>query len=127
MRFIEVSPRGYSQSVEIDNGISKTIIISGQVPLNSKGEIVGLNDLEKQTEKVFENIQALIEKSGGSMKDLVNIDCYFTDISKISEFRKARDKFINLQNPPASTAVQVERLVNPDFLIEINAMAVVNH
>jgi enamine deaminase RidA (YjgF/YER057c/UK114 family) len=111
--------------VEIENGNSKMIFISGQVPLNPEGDIVGLTDLEKQTEQVFENIKRLVEKSGGTMKDLVNIECYFTDISRVAEFRKARDKYIDPKNPPASTAVQVVRLVNPDFLIEVNAVAVV--
>jgi reactive intermediate/imine deaminase len=126
LKFVNVSPRGYSQSVEVINGNSKMIFISGQVPLNAEGDIVELNNLEKQTEQVFENIKALVEKSGGTMKDVVNIECYFTDISKIAEFRKARDKYIDRENPPASTAVQIERLANPDFLIEINAVAVVN-
>jgi enamine deaminase RidA (YjgF/YER057c/UK114 family) len=126
LKFVDVSPRGYSQSVEIINDNSKMIFISGQVPLNAEGDIVGLNDLEKQTEQVFENIKTLVEKSGGTMKDIVNIECYFTDISRIAAFRKARDKYIDRKNPPTSTAVQVERLVNPDFLIEINAVAVVN-
>lgn len=126
LKFVDVSTRGYSQSVEVINGNSKMIFISGQVPLNAAGDIVELNNLEKQTEQVFENIKALVEKSGGTMKDVVNIECYFTDISRIAEFRKARDKYIDRENPPASTAVQIERLVNPDFLIEINAVAVVN-
>lgn len=125
LQYVDVSPRGYSQSVEVIHGKSKMIFISGQVPLNADGDIVGLTDLEKQTEQVFENIKRLVEKSGGTMKDLVNIECYFTDISRVAEFRKARDKYIDLENPPASTAVQVVRLVNPDFLIEVNAVAVV--
>jgi reactive intermediate/imine deaminase len=124
LKFVDVSPRGYSQSVEVING--KMVFISGQVPLNAEGDLVELNNLEKQTEQVFENIKALVEKSGGTMKDVVSIECYFTDISRIAEFRKARDKYIDPENPPASTAVQIERLVNPDFLIEINAIAVVN-
>lgn len=125
IKFNNVSKRGYSQSVEINNFSYKTLYISGQVPIDSKGEIVGVDNLELQTEQVFKNIQSQVEQVGGTMTNLINIDCYFTDISKISEFRKSRDKYINLENPPASTAVQVERLINKDFLIEINATAII--
>lgn len=125
VKFNDVSQRGYSQSVEINNQNSITIYISGQVPVNSDGELVGLGNLELQTEQVFKNIKSQVEKAGGTMDDVVNIDCYFTDISKIAEFRTARNKFINLKNPPASTAVEVKRLINKEFMIEINAIAVI--
>lgn len=125
VRFIDPSPRGYSQSVEYSSGDSKMVFISGQVAVNEKGEIVGINDLEKQTDQVFKNIKAQVEKAGGTMDDIVRIGCYFTDLSKIAEFRKARDRYINLENPPASIAVEVKRLVNEDFLIEVDAVAVI--
>lgn len=125
LKFNSISPRGYSQSVSIVHHEATLLYISGQIPVNSDGEIVGLNDFEKQTEQVFVNIKRAIEEAGGSMNDLAKIDCYFTDLSKISEFRTARDKYINLVNPPASTVVQVERLLNEDFLIEISAVAVI--
>ena len=125
MKFNDVSPRGYSQSVEINNKVSKIIYISGQVPINSDGELVGFNNLELQTEQVFKNIKSQVEKAGGKIDDLINIDCYFTDISRIAEFRIARDKFINLKKPPANTAVEVKRLIHNDFMIEINAVAVI--
>lgn len=126
MKFNDVSSRGYSQSVEINDMNIKTVYISGQVPVDLNGELVGLNNLELQTEQVFKNIKRQIEKAGGTMKDIVNIDCYFTDISKIAAFRKARDKYINLERPPASTAVQIDRLINEKFMIEINAIAIIN-
>lgn len=125
-KFNDISSRGYSQSVETNNLNTKTVYISGQVPIDINGELIGLNSLELQTEQVFKNIKKQVENAGGSMKDIVNIDCYFTDISRIEEFRKARDKFINLEAPPASTAVQIERLINEKFMIEINAIAVIN-
>lgn len=102
------------------------VFISGQVPVDSSGQVVGQGDLEKQTEQVFENIAAQVRKAGGTMNDVVKINCYFVNIAEISAFRKARDRYINLARPPASTAVQVERLINEDFLIEIDAVAVVD-
>lgn len=124
-KFNEVSSKGYSQSVEITHSNYKTIYISGQVPVDSNGEIVGINNLEQQTEQVFKNIKKQLEIAGGSMEDLINIECFFTDISKIASFRVARDKFINLKQPPASTAVEVNRLIHENFMIEINAIAVI--
>lgn len=123
--FNDISPRGYAQSVEVPGANYKTVYISGQVSVDSRGEVIGEGNLEQQTTQVFENIKVQLTKAGGTMKDLVSIDCYFTDLSGIAEFRMARDKYINLENPPASTAVQVERLVNEKFLIEISAIAVV--
>lgn len=127
LKFNDLSPRGYSQSVACDLSRAAMIFISGQVPVDEKGELVGKDDLEKQTEQVFENIQKQLEKAGGSMNDVVKIDCYFKNISDIAAFRKARDRYINHDFPPASTAIQIERLVNPDFLIEIDAIAMIRH
>lgn len=117
--------KGYSNYVEVDLGTGKMLLISGQVPLNAEGELVGKNDMEKQTEQVFMNIEKLVEKAGGSMNDLVQTDIYLTDIRQIQKFRDARDKFINLENPPISTLVEVKSLFREDVLIEIGATAVI--
>ncbi|MDG3581196.1 RidA family protein [Galbibacter pacificus] len=127
VKFNDISQRGYSQSIEVNPRHFKTIYISGQVPVNPDGKLVGYNNLGLQTEQVFKNIKSQVEKAGGTMDDIVNLDCYFTDISKIGKFRTARDKFINLKNPPASTAVEINRLINKDFMIEINAVAVIKY
>lgn len=124
-RYIDVSERGYSHSVEIDLGSSKMVVLSGQIAVNADGKIVGVNDFEEQTDQVFRNIRALVEKSGGTMDDVVKIDCYFTDISKLAEFRKVRDRYINLKTPPTSVAVEVNQLVNKELMIEIGAVAVI--
>lgn len=117
--------KGYSNYVEVDLGTCKMLLLSGQVPLNGKGELVGENDMEKQTEQVFKNIKNLIEKAGGSMNDLVGTDIYLTDINQIQKFRDARDQFINLENPPVSTLMEVKSLFRKDVLIEIGATAII--
>ena len=126
VKFIDPSPRGYSQSVIYPVGNGSLVFISGQVPVDSTGAVVGQGNLEQQTERVFKNIRTQIEKAGGTMRDVIKINCYFTDIAEIKSFRKARDRFINLEQPPASTAVQVERLIHEDFLIEIDAVAIID-
>ena len=123
--FIDPSPRGYSQSVVHATGDTKVVYISGQVSVDSTGKVVGVGNLKQQTEQVFKNIAVQVEKAGGTMNDIVKINCYFTDITEVELFRTARDRYINLERPPASTAVQVERLINEDFLIEIDATAVI--
>ena len=127
LKFNEPSPRGYSQSVEYNLGNSKMLFISGQVAVNENGEIEGINDLQKQTEQVFKNIQTLVEKSGGSMNGVVKIEAFFIDLSKIDQFRKAIFKYFDPKKPPSCTVVQVERLVNKAFLIEINAVAIIDN
>lgn len=117
--------KGYSNFVEVDFGSYKMLLISGQVPINEKGELIGKNDMEKQTEQVFKNIKKLIEKAGGNINDLVKTDIYLTDINQIQKFRDARDKFINFENPPVSTLMEVKSLFREDVLVEIGATAII--
>jgi 2-iminobutanoate/2-iminopropanoate deaminase len=119
------SAKGYSQAVEIDLGPSKMIMLSGQVPLNKEGELVGNNDLSKQAEQVFVNIRHIVEGAGGSMNDIVKLNYYMINVSEVKLLREVRDKFINIKTPPTSTLVQVSRLFRDDILIEIEATAVI--
>ena len=93
------TPKGYSHSVEIDLGNCRMIIISGQVPLDKQGNLVGKDDLAKQTEQVFLNIKNIIEESGGTMGHIVKTGIYMVDLTQIQTFRDIRNKFINLQSP----------------------------
>jgi reactive intermediate/imine deaminase len=116
---------GYSQAAEIDLGKSKMLILSGQVALDAEGKVAGENNFEQQTEQVFENIKAIIENSGGTMNHLVKITIYLRDVSNITQFREVRDKYINLSNPPASTLVEITDLARDEFLLEVEATAVI--
>ena len=101
------------------------IILSGQVPLDNKGELAGKQDLSRQTEQVFQNIKNIVSGLGGTMDNLVRIGIYMIDVSQIQVVRDVRNKFINTRNPPASTLVQVSRLFRDDILIEIEATAII--
>jgi reactive intermediate/imine deaminase len=114
---------GYSQVAAVTGG--KIIFISGQVALDKSGNIVGKDDFRAQVQQVLENLKAAVEAAGGDFSDVIKLNSYFLDFSHLQEFREVRDKYINLKNPPASTAVQVSRLFKPEFLIEIEAVAVV--
>lgn len=114
---------GYSQAVVVRGGA--VVFIAGQVALDKSGNVVGKDDFKSQTQQVFENLKAAVEAAGGSFNDVVKLNSYFLDFSHLPEFREVRDKYINVKNPPASTAVQVPRLFRPEFLIEVEAVAVV--
>jgi enamine deaminase RidA (YjgF/YER057c/UK114 family) len=129
VRFVNPSsvatPHGYSQAAVIDLGRCTMVVLSGQVALDPKGNLVGKDDVEKQADQVFQNIRSSIVELGGSMKDIVKLGYFVTDVSKIQAIRTVRDRYINTQTPPASTLVQVSRLFREDILIEIEATAVI--
>lgn len=119
------TPKGYSHAAEIDLGKSKMLLLSGQVALDVDGNVVGEKDFEQQTEQIFKNIKAIVEHSGGSMNDLVKITIYLRNVSNIIKFREIRDKYINVNSPPASTLVEITDLARDEFLLEIEATAVI--
>lgn len=114
---------GYSQVAAVTGGT--VVFIAGQVALDKSGNVVGKDDFKAQIQQVFENLKAAVEAAGGSFNDVVKLNSYFLDLSHVPEFREVRDKYINVKNPPASTAIQVSRLFRPEFLIEVEAVAVV--
>lgn len=114
---------GYSQLAIATGG--KIVFIAGQVALDKSGNVVGKDDFHAQIQQVFENLKAAVESAGGSFHDIVKLNSYFVDFSHLSDFREVRDKFIDLKNPPTSTAVQVPKLFRPEFLVEVEAVAVI--
>ncbi|WP_406879091.1 RidA family protein [Bacillus cereus] len=118
---------GYSHVVEVSNA-KRTIYISGQVAINTDGQIVGINDLATptQTRQVFENIKIALETSDLNFNDVVKLTFFLTDISQMTIVRDIRDQYIDTNNPPASLAVEVRKLINDNLLIEIEAIAVAN-
>jgi 2-iminobutanoate/2-iminopropanoate deaminase len=114
---------GYSQVATVSGGTM--VFISGQVALDRSGNVVGKDDFHAQVQQVFENLKAAVEAAGGTFDDVIKLNSYVVDLSHLSDFREVRDKYVNVKNPPASTAVQVPRLFRPEFLVEIEAVAVV--
>jgi len=117
--------RGYSQTVSVDLGNCTMLVLSGQVAFDKAGNLVGKDDLAKQTEQVFTNIKSIVEDAGGSMSQLIKLNFYILDVSQLQAIRNIRDKFINTLKPPASTLVQVNKLFRDDVLIEIEATAII--
>jgi len=114
---------GYSQVATVTGGT--IVFVAGQVALDKSGNVVGKDDFRAQVQQVFENLKAAMEAAGGTFDDVIKLNSYVLDLSHLPEFREVRDKYVNVKNPPASTAVQVPRLFRPEFLVEIEAVAVV--
>jgi reactive intermediate/imine deaminase len=122
---LPVSP-AYSQAVSVTGG--QTIYISGQIPLNSKGELVGKGDLRAQTQQVFENMKIVLAASGASFSDVVKISYFIKNFksSDLGIIREVRSQYLPKESPlPASSLIGVESLFRDDVLIEVEAIAVV--
>jgi reactive intermediate/imine deaminase len=115
-------PFGYSHVVEARAGT--IVYISGQVPLDTNGELVGAGDFEAQTRQVFENLTRALEAADASWGDVVKLDYFLRDVSEIATVRAIRDEYLDTANPPASTLVEVSGLFRPDVLVEIQAVAI---
>ncbi|HKQ75493.1 MAG TPA: RidA family protein [Blastocatellia bacterium] len=124
IRFINRAPQGYSHIAEVRGG--RTLYISGQLALDKDGNLVGRGDFRAQVKQVFENLKSRLEEGGASFKDVVKLNYYLTDASGIQALRELRNGYINTENPPASTLVVVKQLVNEEYLLEVEAIAVVN-
>jgi len=116
---------GYSQVATVTGGT--IVFVAGQVALDRSGNVVGKGDFRSQVQQVFENLRAALEAAGGTFNDVIKLNSYFLDLFHLPEFREVRDKYVNLKSPPASTAVQVPRLFRSEFLVEIEAVAVVKN
>ena len=117
---------GYSQVAEITGG--KLVYISGQVSQDASNELIGERDFGPQVEQVFRNIKVAVEAAGGTFDNVVKLNYYCVDTVEPSQMplvREIRDRFVNTDDPPASTFVVVSRLVRPEWLIEVEAVAVV--
>jgi len=123
--FINPKPVGYSDATVVSGG--KTIYISGQVPLNTAGAVVGKGDLKTQAIQVFDNIQRVLTQAGATFADVVKVNTYIVDCQPkdVAIFREVRKSYLSTTQPPASTLVGVTSLVDPDFLIEIEVVAVI--
>ena len=101
-------PPGYSQGIRVTG--AQTILFTG--------------DFTAQARAVFTAIQALVEAGGGTLDNVVKITTYVTDVRYRLDFRRVREEFFGAKGP-ASTMVEVSALAHPDYLIEVEAIAVV--
>jgi reactive intermediate/imine deaminase len=113
---------GYSHAVAFTG---RMIAVSGQVPLDASGQLVGPGDPRAQTRQVFENLAAALAAAGAALTDIVKLTVFLTDLADLEAFRQVRDQHFPASSPPASSLVQVSGLVHPGFRVEIEALAAV--
>lgn len=98
------------------------LFIGGAVAMNAQGEIVGKGDIRAQTRQALENIKALVETAGGTLRDVTKTTVYLTDLANYAGMNEVYRTYFPTE-PPARATVRVE-LANPDFLVEIEGAAV---
>lgn len=110
----------YSQAIRVGSWL----LISGQVAWNAAGDVIGVGDIEAQTRQVFANIAALCDAAGLQLHNVVQIRTYLTDITQAGMVSAIRCELFTPPYPTATT-VQVSALIQPELLIEIEALAVI--
>ena len=102
----------------------KLVFVSGLLARNSQGEIVGKGDMGRQIQQVGENLTIALAAAGATLADLVRTQTFTTDIEAFFKNIDVRMKYFGA-SLPTSTTVEVRRLSHPDFLVEIEAIAVI--
>lgn len=114
-------PRGYSHVVKD----GKTVYIAGQVARDRDGKTVGVGDARAQVDQVFKNLQASLTAAGGDLSHIVKTNIYMTHREDLPAYREVRVRYMPDANTPASTLIFCSGLADPDFRIEIEAIAIV--
>lgn len=107
-------------------GTGRFVAVSGQLALDEDGKLVGAGDPAAQARQVFENLRRCLAAAGTTFDDVVKLTFFVTDMAHMPAVRAARDAHIPADRLPAASAVQVAALVRPEFLMEIEAYAVVS-
>ena len=116
-------PNGHFSQATTIEAKGKLVFISGMTARRADGSIAGIGDIEAQTRQVCDNLKAAAEAAGGSLDDVVRVDVYVRNIEHFSIIHKVRQEYFKAP-VPASTMVEVSKMVSPDYLIEISAIAV---
>lgn len=112
---------GYSRAVKIGN----TIEVTGTVAVDDNSNLVGGNSAYEQTKFIIQKIEKVLQKASASLKDVVRTRMFVTDISRWEEYGKAHGEFFK-DIKPCTTMVEVSKLISPEYLIEIEATAIID-
>jgi 2-iminobutanoate/2-iminopropanoate deaminase len=113
----------YSHAVRVEG--NELLFISGITARDKNGNIVGKGDMKLQTQQVLENMKIVLAHAGATFDHVVKVTVFVTDLSRFKDIHEVRAKYFRKEYP-ASTLVQVSRLVDEDMLIEIEAIAVLD-
>ncbi len=114
----------YSHVVTV-TGSGKLIFVAGQLARDAAGNIVGPNDMRAQLEQTFKNLDACLKAAGATWADVVKTNTYVTDYEAFSRHREVRMRHFGIAIP-TSTTIQISRLAQPEAMVEIEMIAVVN-
>ncbi len=118
-------PGAYTPAIRVSGGT--TVYVSGQVSQDAQGNVVGKGDLRAQTEQVYKNLGIALAGAGATFADVVKLNVYVVGYQPEHRalLQSVREKHVSRDNPPASTLIGVQALARPEFLVEIEAVAVV--
>ncbi len=122
------APEGVAPAAQYTHvvlGTGRFVAVSGQLALDEDGKVVGEGDPVAQARQVFENLRRCLASAGATFDDVVKLTFFVTDMAHMAAIRTARAAHIPDDRLPAASAVQVGALVRPEFLMEIEAFAVV--
>ena len=109
---------GYSRAVRIGNLVE----VTGTVAVDENNQVVGVNNAYEQTRYILHKIEKVLERAGASMKDVIRTRIYVTDISRWEEYGKAHGEYFR-KIKPCTTMVEIKGLISPEYLVEIEATA----
>ncbi|WP_430895243.1 MULTISPECIES: RidA family protein [unclassified Paraflavitalea] len=112
---------GYSRAVKIGNLIE----VTGTVAVDDTGATVGVNDAYTQTAFIIKKIETVLKRAGAELKDVVRTRMFVTDISRWEEYGRAHGEFFK-EIKPCTSMIEVKGLIDKEYLIEIEATAVIN-
>ena len=117
-------PNGHFSQATAIEAKGKLLFVSGMTARKPDGSIAGIGDIEAQTRQVCENVKNAVECAGGTLEDVCRVDVYVRNIEDFDKIHKVRREYFKAPLP-ASTMVEVSKMVFPEYLIEINAIAVI--
>ena len=117
----QTKDRGYSHVAKV----GKTLYIAGQVARDMQGRLVGKGDFEAQARQVYTNLKNILQETGGDLKNIVKMTTILTHYGHVESYRKIRNEFFGDIMPP-NTLLIIESLASPDFMIEVEAIAVLD-
>jgi enamine deaminase RidA (YjgF/YER057c/UK114 family) len=117
----ETKDRGYSHVAKV----GKTLYIAGQVPRDAQGNLVGKGDFESQARQVYTNLKNILQEAGGDLKNIVKMTTILTHYGNVESRRKIHTEFFGDIMPP-NTLLIIESLASPDYMVEVEAIAVLD-